>query len=311
MRIVISGSSGLLGSTLVPALRADGHEVVRLVRGAASGPDQVAWDPTKGTLDARALREVDAVINLSGAPVGAHRWSPQQKQLLRSSRVDATTTLSLALAAIEARPRLMLSASAIGYYGDTGETAVDEQSPAGAGFFPSLVRAWEASTAPAEEAGVRVLHLRTGLVLAAQGGLLGDGVALPLGIKLPLLRLFKLGGGGKLGNGRQWQSWISLADERDAMRFLLGHAEELDLKGPVNLTGPQPVRNSELTKALGRSLHRPTVLPVPRAAMRLGVGEFADEALASQRVLPNVLLRAGYDFQHKTVDEAVEATLHA
>ena len=204
----------------------------------------------------------------------------------------------------------MLSASAIGYYGDTGELAVDEKAPAGTGFFPSVVRAWEASTGAAEQAGVRVLHLRTGLVLTGAGGLLGDGVALPLGIKLPLLTVFKLGGGGKLGNGRQWQSWISLADEVGAIQWLLAEAESRDLRGAVNLTGPEPVRNTELTRSLGRALHRPTVLPVPRVALRLAVGEFADEALASQRVLPTALLAAGYPFRHRTVDEAVDAALH-
>ena len=170
--------------------------------------------------------------------------------------------------------------------------------PAGTGFFPSVVRAWEGATAPAEAAGVRVLHLRTGLVLTRTGGLLGQGVALPGGIDLPLLTIFQLGGGGNLGNGKQWQSWISLADEIGAIQFLLAKAESHDLRGAVNLTGPAPVRNSELTKALGRALHRPTLLPVPKVALRLAVGEFADEALASQRVMPQVLTRRRLPFQH-------------
>jgi uncharacterized protein len=270
----------------------------------------VSWDPGEGTLDPATLHDVDAVINLSGAPVAGHRWSARQKQLIRTSRVDPTMTLSLALAAAEPRPRLLLSASAIGWYGDTGDIAVDEATPAGSGYFPSVVRAWEAATAPAEQAGVRVLHLRTGLVLTSKGGLLGDGVALPGGLNLPLLRLLKLGVGGKLGNGRQWQSWISLADEIGAMQFLLAQAETLDLRGAVNLTGPEPVRNAQLTTALGKALHRPTVLPVPKAALRLAIGGFADEAVASQRVIPRVLLDAAYPFQHRTIDEAVDAALH-
>lgn len=310
MRIALTGASGLLGSTLVPALLADGHDIVRLVRGHASAPDQVSWDPAKGQLDPAVLQGVDAVINLAGAPVAGHRWSPQYKQLIRSSRVDSTTTLSLAMAAADPRPRLLLSASAIGWYGDTGDTAVDEATPAGAGYFPSVVRAWEAATQPAEQAGVRVLHLRTGLVLTSKGGLLASCVPLPGGLSMSLLTIFKLGGGGKLANGKQWQSWISLADEIGAIQFLLREAEARGLSGAVNLTGPEPVRNSELTAALGKALHRPTLLPVPRIALRTAVGEFADEAVASQRVLPRVLLDAGYEFQHRTIDEAVDAALH-
>jgi uncharacterized protein len=249
------------------------------------------------------------VVNLSGATVAGHRWSPAQKQLILTSRVEPTRTLALAMTAAEPRPRLMLSASAIGWYGESGETPVDERTPSGEGYFPSVVRAWEAATAPAEQAGVRVLHLRTGLVLTARGGLLGSGVALPGGLDLPLLTVFRLGGGGKLGNGRQWQSWISLADEVGAIGYLLANAERLQLSGPVNLTAPAPVRNSELTKSLGRALHRPTVLPVPRVALRAAVGEFADEAMASQRVLPHVLTTAGYSFRHATIDAAVEAAI--
>ena len=310
MRIALTGSSGLLGTSLVPLLRSDGHDVVRLVRGTPAEPDEVGWDPATGKLDPSALQGVDTVINLSGAPISGHRWSASHKQLIRASRVDAATTLSLALAAAEPRPRLMLSASAIGWYGDTGEAAVDESAPSGIGFLPSVCRAWESACAPAEQAGVRVLHLRTGLVLTARGGLLGSGVALPGGLDLPLLRLFKLGLGGTLAGGKQWQSWISLDDELGAIRFLLSNAEALDLRGPVNLTGPQPVRNRELTKALGRALHRPAVVPVPKLALRIAVGEFADDAVSSQRVLPKVLLDAGYEFQHATIDAAIEAALH-
>jgi uncharacterized protein (TIGR01777 family) len=310
MRIALTGGSGLLGSALVPVLRQDGHDILRLIRGAAAAVDQVSWDPEHGKLDPATLQDVDAVINLSGAPVAGHRWSPRQKQLIRSSRVDPTTTLALALAAAEPRPRLLLSASAIGWYGDTGDAAVDESTPGGTGYFPSVVRAWEAATQPAEQAGIRVLHLRTGLVLTSKGGLLGSSVALPAGIKMPLLTVIKLGLGGKLGNGRQWQSWISLADEVGAIRFLLQEAEARDLSGAVNLTAPEPVRNSELTKALGKALHRPTLVPVPKVVLRAAIGEFADEAIASQRVLPRVLGGAGYAFQHRTIDEAVDSALH-
>jgi uncharacterized protein (TIGR01777 family) len=310
MHIALTGASGLLGSALVPALRSEGHDIVRLVRGDVSAPDQVSWDPASGKLDPATLQGVEAVINLSGAPVAGHRWSAAQKQLIRSSRVEATTTLALALAAAEPRPRLLLSASAIGWYGPTGDIAVDEATPAGTGYFPSVVRAWEAATEPAEQAGIRVLHLRTGLVLTGNGGLLGSGVQLPGGLKVPMLTLFKLGAGGKLGNGRQWQSWISLADEIGAIQFLLREAEVRNLSGAVNLTAPEPVRNTELTSALGAALHRPTVLPVPKFALRAAIGEFADEALASQRVLPRVLLDAGYQFAHRTIDQGVDAALH-
>jgi uncharacterized protein (TIGR01777 family) len=309
MRIVISGASGLLGSALVPALEGAGHSVVRLVRHPARDAAEVEWDPSRGRLDPQVLSGADAVVNLSGAPVAGHRWSPRQKQLILTSRVEPTRTLALALAAAEPRPRLLLSASAIGWYGASGEASVDERAPSGEGYFPSVVRSWEAATEPAEQAGVRVLHLRTGLVLTARGGLLGSGVALPLGIEVPLLTVFRLGGGGKLGNGKQWQSWISLEDEVGAIVFLLGNAERLQLSGAVNLTGPTPVRNSELTKALGRALHRPTLLPVPRLALRAAVGEFADEALASQRVVPRVLTDAGYAFRHPTIETAVASAL--
>lgn len=310
MRIALTGSSGLLGTALIPALVADGHSLVRLVRGKPSGPDEVAWDPAAGELDPTVLHDVHAVINLSGAPIAGRRWSAEHKALIRSSRVDATRTLALAMAAADPRPRLLLSASAIGWYGDTGEHAVDESAPAGNGYLPSVVRAWEAATEPAEQAGVRVLHLRTGLVITGEGGLLGSGAALPGGIDVPLLTIFKLGAGGKLGNGRQWQSWISLADELGAIRFLLSQGEALDLRGPVNLTAPAPVRNSEFTKVLGAALNRPAVLPIPKVALRLVVGEFADEAVLSQRVIPRVLTDAGYRFVHTTLAAAVGAALH-
>jgi uncharacterized protein len=309
MRIAITGASGLLGTALIPLLHADGHDVLRFVRGEAAGPYQVSWDPSQGKLDPGVLTKVDAVINLSGAPIAGRRWSAAHKQLIRTSRVEPAMTLSLALAAVEPRPRLLLSASAIGWYGDTGELAVDESTPAGSGYLPSVVRAWEGATAVAEQAGVRVLHLRTGLVITGAGGLLGSGPALPGNLDISLLTIFKLGAGGRLGNGRQWQSWISLADELGAIRFLLAQAEALDLNGPVNLTGPRPVRNGELTEALGHALHRPTVLPVPRTALRLALGEFADDALSSQRVIPRVLLDAGYTFQQPTIADAVEAAL--
>src|SRR4051794_17063850 len=310
MRIAVAGSSGLLGSSLLPALRDDGHEVVRLVRRAASASDEIGWEPARGKLDPSALQSVDAVINLAGAPIAGERWSAERKQLIRTSRVDPATTLALALAAAEPRPRLLLSASAIGWYGDTGDAAVDESAPAGTGYLPSVVRAWEAASAPAEQAGVRVLHLRTGLVLTSSGGLLGSGVPLPGGLKIPLLALFRLGVGGKLGNGKQWQSWISLADEVAGVRFLLANAESLDVHGPVNLTGPEPVPNSAMTQSLGRALHRPAVIPVPKTVLRIAVGEFGDEAVLSQRVLPKVLLGAGYEFQHATIDEAIAAALY-
>jgi uncharacterized protein len=294
MRIVIGGASGYLGRPLVDRLRSSGHEVVRLVRRDPSAPDEVAWRPNQEALDPAVVDGADAAINLAGVGVGDHRWSDGYKQLIRSSRVNSTETLARAVAAAQRPPRVLLNASAVGYYGDTEDGEVDESGKPGPGFFPEVCQAWEAATAPAEEVGIRVAHLRSGLVLGPGGGLLG-----------PMLPLFKLGLGGPLGNGRQWMPWISLADELGAIEFLLG----ADVTGAVNLTGPAPVRNKEFARTLGRVLRRPAVLPVPALALRLVIGEFGREAVVSQRVLPAVLSGAGYRFQHTELESALRWAL--
>jgi uncharacterized protein (TIGR01777 family) len=292
MRIAVAGSSGFLGAHLVRALAGDGHEVVRLVRRPPDGPGEVRWDPKAGL--APDLSTVDAAVNLAGANVG-RRWTAAYKRTIRDSRVDTTATLARAVAAADPRPAVLLNASAVGWYGDTGDRMVDEEAPAGEGFLADVSRAWEAATAPAEDAGVRVVRLRTGLPLDKRGGLLK-----------PLLLPFRLGLGGRLGNGRQYLPWISLPDWLGAVRFLL---DRPDIAGPVNLTGPEPVTNAEFTRALGAALHRPTLFPVPAPALRLVLGEFAGEALGSQRVMPAVLTRAGYPFAHPDVTAALAHAL--
>lgn len=297
MRIVAAGMSGFLGSHLAARLTADGHTVVRLVRRPPRDPDEVSWDPAAGRLDPAVLAPAHAVVNLAGAGVGERRWTDRYKALLRSSRVDSTATLARAVAALPAarRPAVLVNASAIGWYGDTGDREVTEQSPPGDGFMAALCRDWEAATGPAEAAGVRVVRLRSGLVLHRSGGLLK-----------PMLLQFRLGAGGRLGDGRQYQSWISLADWVAAVLFLINRP---DLAGPVNLTGPAPVTNAELARALGAELHRPALLPAPGFALRLALGEFASEALHSARVLPGVLRREQFGFQHPDVRSALRAAL--
>ncbi|WP_238006206.1 TIGR01777 family oxidoreductase [Dactylosporangium sp. AC04546] len=290
MQIVIAGASGFLGKRLVPHLRRSGHEVTRLVRRPPGAADEVEWDPVAEVVDAALLQRADAVINLAGAGVGDRRWTAQYKRALVDSRVDSTGTLARAIAAAEPRPRVLLNASGVGYYGDTGDEAVDERAPAGDTFLADLCKVWEAATEPAETAGTRVAVLRTGLPLAREGGLLQ-----------PLYLQFQLFGGGRMGSGRQYWPWISLPDWLEAVLFLLDH----DVSGPVNLTGPEPVRNDEFAAALAAELHRPHLLPVPGFALHAVAGEFAGEALASQRVLPGVLTERGFVFRHPTVRQAL------
>jgi uncharacterized protein len=292
VKIAITGSSGLIGSALMPALREDGHTVVPLVRRPPEGPGEVRWDPARRELDPAVLADVDAVVNLAGVGIGDRRWTAERKKAILDSRVDATETVSAALAAAGARPRTLLSASAIGWYGDTGSEPVDESARSGDDFLAEICRGWEAATASAEQAGVRVARLRSGLV-CGRGGLLGK-----------LVPLVRCGLGGPLGSGRQYWSWISLADEIGAIRHVLTHDE---IAGAVNLTGPRPLTNRDFTRVLGRVLHRPTILPpVPGVALRIAVGEFADVGIvAGQRVLPRVLEDTGYQFRHDTAEKAL------
>jgi uncharacterized protein (TIGR01777 family) len=292
VRIIVAGSSGFIGSALVARLRGDGHDVVRLVRRTPEGSDEVSWNPADGELDRRALTGVDVAINVAGAGVGDRRWTPSYKRTIIASRVDTTTTLSRAIAAADDGPRTLLNQSAIGYYGDRGDEILDESSTAGEGFFPDVCRAWEAATQAAEEAGVRVCRLRTGLVVGPGGGMMK-----------PMIRLFKAGFGGTLGNGREYQSWVSLADVTSAFAFL---AERSDVAGPVNVTGPEPVRNVEFTRELAAVLHRPAILPAPKFGLRMALGEFGDNVVESARVLPRVLVKAGYTFTHANVTSALQ-----
>ncbi|GGM66203.1 TIGR01777 family oxidoreductase [Dactylosporangium sucinum] len=296
MQIVIAGASGFLGKRLVPHLRRAGHEVTRLVRRPPRAADEAQWDPVAEVVDAALLERADAVINLAGAGVGDRRWTAGYKRVLVDSRVDSTGTLARAIAAAEPRPRVLLNASGVGYYGDTGDRAVDERSPGGDTFLADLCKVWEAATEPAEAAGTRVAVLRTGLPLARDGGLLR-----------PLYLQFQLFGGGRMGSGHQYWPWISLPDWLEAVVFLLDH----DVSGPVNLTGPEPVRNAEFAAALAAELHRPNLLPVPGFALHAVAGEFAGEALSSQRVLPAVLTEQGFVFRHPTVRQALAWAIRA
>jgi len=297
MRIVIAGSSGFLGGYLRAALAERGDEVTRLVRRPPKAPDEVAWNPKAGTLDPAALSTVDAVVNLAGTAVDEHRWTEGYKRVLIASRVDSTTTLAKTMAALpeSERPRVLLSSSGVNYYGDTGDRRVDERDPAGDGFLADLCRVWEAATHPAEDAGVRVVRLRTGLPLGKGGGFLK-----------PFLLPFRLGVGGRLGSGRQYQPWLSIVDWQAILLFLL---DREDIAGPVNVVGPEPVTNAEFTRALAEVLHRPALLPVPRFALRVVIGEMIVDALASLRIMPGVLTDAGFTYRHNDVRSALRSAV--
>jgi uncharacterized protein len=295
MDVVVTGSTGLIGSALVAALRDAGHRPIRMVRGQATG-DEVAWDPEAGTIDAAALEGVDAVVHLAGEGIAAKRWTDEQKRRILESRTKGTSLLASTLAGLTRKPSVLVSASAIGYYGERGDDVLTEDEPAARTFLGELVVAWEAAAAPARDAGIRVAHPRTGIVLSTDGGALAES-----------LPLFKWGLGGRFGNGRQYWPWITITDEVRALLWLLDH----DLSGPVNLTAPNPVTNAEFTKALGAALHRPTIFPIPRfgPAVKLG-SELAQELLyTSSRVVPAKLLASGFTFVHKHIDEALAAVL--
>jgi uncharacterized protein (TIGR01777 family) len=296
VRVAITGATGLIGGALANYLSSDGADVLRLVRRPAAGAAELQWDPAKpdGGLAADALSGVDAVVHLSGAPIASRRWTPARKHELRASRVDSTAALIRAMLAASAPPPVLLAGSAIGWYGNTAGQAVDESAPSGAGFLATLVRDWEEATAPARAAGLRVVNVRSGVVLSRRGGLLG-----------PLLLPFRLGLGAKIGTGTQYLSWITLTDHLRAMRFLLGQ----DLSGPVNLTAPAPATNADFTRALARAVHRPAVLQVPAGVVRLALGELSTELLGSSRVVPARLEAAGFTFQHPTIGPAVAAAI--
>jgi uncharacterized protein len=294
MRIAVTGATGLIGSALVAHLRARGDDVVRISRQAKDA--DVTWSPSEGRLDPTALDGVDAVVHLAGAGIADHRWTDDYKRAIRDSRLDGTALLARTIAGMAHPPAVLLSGSAIGIYGSRGDEVLDETSAPGTGFLSDVCVAWEAATAPAADAGVRVAHLRTGIVLSGAGGALRK--------QLPL---FKFGLGGKMGSGRQWQSWISIDDEVGAIVHLLSSA----VSGPVNLTAPNPVTNAEFTDTLGTALHRPTVLPIPKFGPQLLLGaEAADNLLfTGQRVLPKVLLADGYQFRHPDLADALQAAI--
>ena len=297
MRVVVSGSRGLIGSALVPSLEAGGHQVRRLVRGQATG-DDVAWDPRGGTIDATALEGTEAVVHLAGEAIGAKRWTKAQKREIRDSRIRGTRLLAETLAGLDRKPAVMVSGSGVNVYGSTrGEEVLTEDSALGQGFLAEVCKEWEAATAPAQEAGIRVVTTRSGIVLSASGGALAK-----------QLRFFKLGLGGNLGSGWQYISWISIDDEVGA----IGHAlTTASLHGPLNLTAPNPVRNAQFTKTLGHVLGRPTFLPAPRFALALVLGrELATELLlGSLRVLPARLEASGYAFRHPELEGALRHAL--
>ncbi|MFI5802932.1 TIGR01777 family oxidoreductase [Streptomyces sp. NPDC051561] len=296
MRIAISGSTGLIGTALVRSLRADGHEVVRLVRRPARGGDEVTWDPKRSYVDAGGLIGCEAVVHLAGAGIGDHRWTDAYKKELRESRLLGTGALAEAVASLDVPPRVFVSGSALGFYGETGDRRVDEEAPPGDGFLPELCVDWEEAATPAEEAGIRTVFPRTGLVVGRGGGAWGR-----------MFPLFKAGLGGRLGDGRQYWSFIALHDEVAALRHLI---DTESLSGPVNLTAPEPVTNREVTAAMGRVLHRPTLFAVPAPALRIALGEMAGDVLGSQRVVPQRLLESGFTFAFPSIDDAIRAALH-
>ena len=296
MKIVISGASGLIGKRLVEQLQQHGHEVVRLVRRAA-GTGEIMWDPKAGVLSASALEGADAVIHLSGAGIGDRRWTTKYKQELVESRTKSTALLASTIANCAKKPGVFLSGSAIGIYGPRGDEELTEQSSNGSSFLADICKQWEAAAKPAVDAGVRTVYLRTGIVLTPLGGALKK--------QLPL---FKLGLGGKFGDGRAWQSWISLDDELAAIEHLL----TAKVSGAVNLTAPNPVTNADFTKTLARTIKRLAILPIPKFGPQLLLGaELADALLfTGQRVMPAELLKSGFVFKHSTIEVALRALLN-
>jgi uncharacterized protein (TIGR01777 family) len=300
MKILMTGATGLVGTALVQAFTAEGHVIYRLVRPGSvrnemiSGAFDIPWTPATGSIG-DLPNNIDAVINLAGAPIADGRWSPERKALLRSSRIDTTRGLVRAMANMSPRPRVFISASAIGYYGDRGDEVLTESSAPGTDFLATLARDWEDEAVKAEQFGLRVVVARLGVVLAKTGG------ALP-----QMMMPFRFGLGGKLGSGSQWMSWIALEDVVTIIRTALATDS---LKGALNLVSPEPVRNAEFTRALARALHRPAIFAAPAFALRIAMGQMSEMILASTRVTPQALLQHGYEFRHSQLDEALRAIL--
>jgi uncharacterized protein (TIGR01777 family) len=295
-KILLSGASGMLGSAIGAALSHRGASLLRLVRHPENGPDELRWDPAARKIDPGRLEGITAAVHLSGASVASKRWTAQYKREMTESRVQTTRLLAETLAKLKQPPQVLVKASAVGFYGDRGDEILDEDSAAGKGFFPELCAAWEAAAQPAEDAGIRVVQLRFGIVLGRDGGAMAQ-----------LAPLFRFGLGGRLGSGREWMSWVS---EADAVRTALFALDHPDISGPVNVVAPQPSTNTDFTREMGRAVHRPAILPAPAFALRLVFGEMADEALlASTRVVPKRLTQAGFVFNYPTLSEAFAAAL--
>ncbi|MFN8555162.1 MAG: TIGR01777 family oxidoreductase [Candidatus Obscuribacterales bacterium] len=297
MKVAVTGASGMVGSALIKKLKSEGHEVVTYVRqGSANGTNTYLWNPENGTIDAAGLVGCDAVVNLAGENIAAKRWSAEQKERIRSSRVKGTTLLANTIAKMSDKPEVLVSASAIGFYGDRGDESLTENSAPGNGFLADVCREWEQSTRAAKDAGVRVVHARLGVVLSKEGGALHK-----------MLPIFQLGGGGVIGSGKQYMSWITLDDVVNALIFAI---KTRSVSGAVNLVAPNSVRNSEFTDALGHALHRPAVLPLPAFAAKMIMGEMADELLlASARVEPLALEGNKFDFEYPNLQGALLHTL--
>jgi uncharacterized protein (TIGR01777 family) len=294
MKVVLTGASGPLGQALVGSFTSDGHDVLRLVRRPPSAPDEARWDPGKGTIDPGALDGAELVVHLAGETPGSRLWTSAHAREVMDSRVLGTTTIARAVA--EAGVPTLLTASGTGYYGNPGDQVLDESAPAGSGFMAQVARRWEESTQLAEQGGARVVPMRTGVVVTATGGAFGR----------RLLPIFRLGIGGRIGSGRQWFSWVALDDYVRAVRFL---AERGDITGPVNVCAPEPLTNAEMTAAMGRVLHRPTLTVAPSFGVKWVFGDFGRDLLGGQRVVPRRLLDAGFTFTHTEFEPALRAVL--
>jgi uncharacterized protein (TIGR01777 family) len=296
MKVLISGSHGLVGKALISSLSSDGHEIVRLVRGTPSGPAEVEWHPNEGRIDAANLEGFDAVVHLAGESIASGRWTDEKKRAIRDSRVKGTALLSEALARLSRPPAVFLSASAIGYYGDRGDEVLTEKSAPGKDFLASVCVEWENATRAAIEKGIRTVHTRFGIILDAEEGALGK-----------MLTPFRMGIGGRVGHGRQWMSWIAIEDVVNGLRFVI---EDKTTSGPINFVAPNAVRNAEFTKSVGHVLSKPTLFPVPAFGVRLAFGEMGDALLlSSQRVEPRVLRERGFVFRWARLDEALRHLL--
>lgn len=296
LKVVVSGASGLIGSQVCQRLGIAGHEVRKLVRRVPeSDGHEIQWDPGAGRLQLEELAGTDVFVHLSGENIASGRWTDSVRRRIRDSRVNSTRLLSETIARLKPLPKMLIAASAIGYYGNRGDTLLTEDSAAGSGFLPEVCQEWEAAAAPARDAGIHVVNLRTGVVLSKAGGALAK-----------MLGPFRMGLGGVVGSGQQWMSWIALSDVTRAIEFLL----HTDLSGPLNVVAPQPVTNREFTQTLGSILKRPTVMPIPATVLHLTLGQMADETLlASTRVIPERLLAAGFIFEHSRLDEALRHEL--